>query len=321
MRWPSRTGRRLTRSTLEQWGRPAHDPRLDVAADDLIGYLRSATGSWPFAVEVYPQGSYANGTATSYSSDVDVVVELTYPPLEAALLYDAIARHDRYRMHQLAGYWLALRRHVGLVLPARYGAVCVGDGRRAFRVTDVAGTGITADVLVAQTLHDNHHSQLESSETDGFVFWRRPDMWADTLEPHPALGASIGDARTHRLKIEEKDQRTGLMYRPMIRATKIACRTFGAATPATASSFDIESLLFNVPDRLFAQDPLRAFRQMTQWLADECPINPVGQASYAALKMPCGYYNLTRTTRNPFHEWVISGRCHAVVQNLYTLAH
>lgn len=243
---------------LESWS----NAPTAVSAEQAYGLVRATLVRpqnllAPRAFEVYLQGSYRNRTNVRSDSDVDVVAELTettmhdfteFPREQWAPLRAQIIPHS-YTLDDF-------RRHVGAVLRERFGAA-VEQGDRCWQVAGVPGRQ-PVDVVVAQTLKvykprwalGPYYDPLNFDQ--GIYF---QDRQGGGIKNYPLQHYDNGVAKN-------TEERTKGQFKATVRMFKNA-RTCAVERnllrEACASSYFVDCLLWNVPDRLFTDDRRATF--------------------------------------------------------------
>jgi hypothetical protein len=235
---------------------------------------------------VYPQGSYANKTNIAGDSDVDMVIalrsafysdktKLSQPELDEYVKY--------YESASLT--WRDFRKVVVGVLRSDY---FLQEGRKAVKVRSGL-IRLPTDVLIALDYRYYMHFPSFEGQTfvDGVQFYTREDR------------EIVNYPKRHIKACAQKDLWTFGRYRKVVRVAKNARNALiaddeTAIEPATAPSYFLESLLWNVPDHCYHADLRDAYRQVISWLREH-------PARLAGMGFPCGMGRLFGDT--PDTSW------------------
>lgn len=197
--------------------------------------------------EVYLQGSYANDTNIKAESDVDIVLQLNdhfyyddhlLSPEHKAIFTQSIQKsnypYDAYKM----SIFNSLRNYFGEQY-VEYRGKCIRVKPNQVR--------ISADVIAAWRYKNYHqYSSGPGSAFEGIRFFNTDNGESVTSYP-----------RIHIENNTKKHQATNEKYKPLVRIYKnIKSHLIdtGAIPKDGASSFCVESLIFNVPNDLFDGD-------------------------------------------------------------------
>lgn len=220
--------------------------------------------SWPTGVrfDVYLQGSYRNDTNIRGDSDVDIVAELT-----SAFRSDLSALPADQAAAQRAAYssatygWAGFRRDVLAALRNYYGGAAITEGKKAIRVEGGAGR-LAADVVVCIKYRRYMRFQGIRDQTyaEGMTFYVPPEQrW---VVNYPKIHYDNGVTKNSA-------SHTKGWYKPTVRMFKNA-RSYSVAhgllAAATAPSYFVECLLYNVPDAQFGGSWQQAFLGPLGWL-------------------------------------------------------
>ncbi|GAA2212484.1 nucleotidyltransferase [Nonomuraea monospora] len=208
--------------------------------------------------DIYPQGSYGNGTNLEHDSDVDVVVALR------SAFYSDTSELDE---NELAAYencytrddvtWADFREVVGDILQKHYfstseGPKCTDVGRGLFR--------LTADVLVS--VNFRYYQGFVSCQKQEFKEGVRFYHNATEIENYP---------KRHMAASRRKDRESGGRFKKVVRIAKNA-RNAAVKDDAsrmektTAPSYYVESLLWNVPTDVYKKDHVTSYKCALTWL-------------------------------------------------------
>jgi hypothetical protein len=209
-------------------------------------------GTW----SVYPQGSYANKTNIAADSDVDLVIALTsefYPDKQELAPLERVEYAKYYERAERT--WRDFRDAVAAVLRRNFWVV---EGSKAVKVRSGV-IRLPADVLIAleHRYYTSFLSLAAQKFVDGVQFYRSGDH------------KIVNFPKQHMTACAWKDTRTAGNYRKVVRVAKNARNaliTRGVVESATAPSYFLESLLWNVPDLEFANGLQNAYPQAIGWL-------------------------------------------------------
>ncbi len=236
-------------TTLQNWIKPPSDAE-EARRDNTEALIRTALDDYkplPNAViRVFAQGSYKNKTNVRLLSDVDIAVEFqedeTVPTLTPR-----IATTDRLgSAKDLTKADLGLtdrgkfepesfKDHVEAAMIGRFGAPSVDRGNKAIRIRESAST-IKADVVPCFP-HRRYDSELDVHR--GIRIF--PDE-GRAIENYPQQHYDNGVA---------KNNTTGRRYKRMVRAFKRMAFHLSTTDEPQIPSFNIECMVFNVPDSYF----------------------------------------------------------------------
>ena len=250
----------IPENQLKIWAQPG----TVKGAKNTHTAIRNALGryQWPDDVRyrTYLQGSYRNNTHLRRQSDVDVVVELTSLPIrDGSLLPDSQKRLLKGTFAEPEYGWRRFRRDVIRVINAGFGESRVREGRKTLKLV-MESPEIPVDVVVAvRYLKYTEYSGLRSYEhTEGMGLYLPTESRWTVSYPH-----------LHRRNGVGKEKATNWWFRRTIRMFKNARAQLveeGRLAPATARSYQIECLLYNVPDGLLKISHQSAYSSALYWL-------------------------------------------------------
>ena len=245
---------------LKVWAQPG----TIQGAKNTHAAIRNALAryEWPEGVRyrTFLQGSYRNNTHLRRQSDVDVVVELTSLPVRDGSLLPDAQRGLLDRSYPEPEYgWRRFRRDVHRAITASFGASRVREGRKTLKLV-MESPEIPVDVVVAvrHLKYTEYSGQRNYKNREGMgLYLRTESRWAVSY-PH-----------RHRRNGVRKEKATNGWFRRCIRMAKNARAQLveeGRLGPATARSYQIECLLYNVPDRLLGHSCQSAYSSALYWL-------------------------------------------------------
>ncbi len=222
---------------------------------------------WPEDVRyrTYLQGSYRNNTHLRRQSDVDVVVELTsFPIRDGSLLLDAQQRLLKRAFPEPEYGWRRFRRDVLRAVTDRFGASRVKEGKKTLKLV-MESPRIPVDVVVAVRYlkYTEYSGQRSYKNTEGMGLYLPTERRWTVSYPH-----------IHRRNGVVKEKATNWRFRPCIRMFKNARAQLvdeGRLGPNTARSYQLECLLYNVPNRLLAGSYQSVYSSALYWLRGNDP--------------------------------------------------
>ncbi len=245
---------------LKIWAQPG----TVQGAKNTHAAIRNALGGhqWPEDVRyrTYLQGSYRNNTHLRRQSDVDVVVELTSIPIrDGSLLPDSQKRLLQRSFPAPEYGWRRFRRDVLRAITDSFGASRVKEGKKTLKLV-MESPEIPVDVVVAvrYLTYTEYSSQRSYKNTEGMGLYLPTESRWTVSYPH-----------LHRRNGVGKEKATNWWFRRCIRMFKNARAQLveeGQLAPATARSYQIECLLYNVPDRLLGRSCQSAYSSALYWL-------------------------------------------------------
>ena len=250
----------IPENQLKIWAQPG----MVKGAKNTHAAIRNALSrhQWPEDVRyrTYLQGSYRNNTHLRRQSDVDVVVELTSIPIrDGSLLPDSQKRLFYGSFPEQEYGWRRFRRDVLRVINAGFGQSRVREGRKTLKLV-MESPEIPVDVVVAVRY-------LKYTEYSGPYSYRNIEGMGLYLPTESRWTVSY--PHRHRRNGVEKEKATNWWFRRTIRMFKNARAQLveeGRLAPTTARSYQIECLLYNVPDGLLASSYQSAYSSALYWL-------------------------------------------------------
>lgn len=207
-------------------------------------------------VEIFVQGSYANGTNVRKDSDVDLVVQLKLPLEEDVDRLNPEETELFYQHYGPTDYgWEEFREDVLRSLREKF---FVREGNKCIDITDMDSLlRVPADILPAIEFRRYlAFPSLAGEVYEEGVFFR--DGTGHVIVNFPKQHLANGKA---------KDWMTGGRFKQVIRVFKNARRheTAGIEKEAAPSYF-LECLLYNVPNAAFWAPLSDAYRNCLTWL-------------------------------------------------------
>ena len=250
----------IPENQLKIWAQPG----TVQGAKNTHAAIRNALAGheWPDGVRyrTYLQGSYRNNTHLRRQSDVDVVVELTSFPVRDGSRLPASQQRLLKRAFPEPEYgWRRFRRDVLRAVTDRFGALRVREGKKTIKLV-MESPEIPVDVVVAvrYLTYAEYSGQRSYRNTEGMgLYLPTENRWAVSY-PH-----------MHRRNGVGKEKATHWRFRPGIRMFKNARAQLvdeGRLAPDTARSYQIECLLYNVPNRLMAGSYQSVYSSALHWL-------------------------------------------------------
>ena len=250
----------IPENQLKIWAQPG----TVTGAKNTHAAIRNALGrhQWPGDVRyrTYLQGSYRNNTHLRRQSDVDVVVELTSMPIrDGSLLPDSQKRLFEEKFPEPEYGWRRFRRDVLRAITAAFGELRVREGKKTFKLV-MESPEIPVDVVVAVRYlnYTEYSGQRSYKHTEGMGLYLPTESRWTVSYPH-----------LHRRNGVGKEKATNWWFRRCIRMLKNARAQLvekGRLGPNAARSYQIECLLYNVPDRLLASSYQSAYSSALYWL-------------------------------------------------------
>ena len=250
----------IPENQLKVWAQPG----TVKGAKNTHAAIRNALAGhqWPDDVRyrTYLQGSYRNNTHLRRQSDVDVVVELTSLPIrEGSLLPDSQKRLLKERFPEPEYGWRRFRRDVFRAIATGFGESRVREGRKTLKLV-MESPEIPVDVVVAvrYLTYTEYSDQRSYKHTEGMGLYLPTESRWTVSYPH-----------IHRRNGVRKEKATNWWFRRTIRMFKNARAQLveeGRLATATARSYQIECLLYNVPDRLLGHSCQSSYSASLYWL-------------------------------------------------------
>ena len=250
----------IPENQLKIWAQPG----TVQGAKNTHAAIRNALAGheWPDDVRyrTYLQGSYRNNTHLRRQSDVDVVVELTsFPIRDGSLLPDSQRRLLKRTFPEPEYGWRRFRRDVLRAITASFGKSRVREGKKTLKLV-MESPEIPVDVVVAVRYlkYTEYSGQRSYRNTEGMGLYLPTEGRWTVSYPH-----------LHRRNGVVKEKATNWRFRPCIRMFKNARAQLvdaGRLAPDTARSYQIECLLYNVPDSKLTGAHQSAYSSALYWL-------------------------------------------------------
>ena len=251
----------IAENQLKIWAQPG----TVRGAKNIHAAIRNALAryEWPEDVRytTYMQGSYRNSTHVRRQSDVDVVVQLTSLPVrDGSLLPDSQKRLLEERFPKPEYGWRQFRRDVLKAITNAFGESRVREGKKTLKLV-MESPDIPVDVVVAvrHLKYSEYFGQRSYKNIEGLGLYLPTETRWTVSYPH-----------IHRRNGVRKEKSTGWWFRRCIRMFKNARTQLveeGRLGPATARSYHIECLLYNVSDSLLGGSYQSAYSSALYWLA------------------------------------------------------
>jgi hypothetical protein len=259
-RWAEAPGEFMLAWTDEVLRDALRDSRLLRERGYLFGSGSGGRSPAEQEYEVFRQGSYANGTNISGSSDVDLVIQLKMPFEEnvKVLTPDDLDNFDeRYTETLLT--WELFRQDVLDGIGERY---FVNEGNKCIDISDWDSlVRLPADILPAM-----EYRLYEAFPVPGVEIYEEGVFFRDKAG-HPI----VNFPKQHLRNGNVKNRWTGGRFKEVIRVAKHARRRAikrELLRPEDAApSYFIECLFFNVPDNEYRTTIHAAFYNAVRWLS------------------------------------------------------
>ena len=250
----------IPENQLKIWAQPG----TVKGAKNTHAAIRNALGRHQWRGDVryrtYLQGSYRNNTHLRRQSDVDVVVELTSLPVrDGSHLSDSQKKLLDRSFPDPENGWRRFRRDVLRAITAGFGESRVREGKKTLKLV-MESPEIPVDVVVAvrYLTYTEYSGQRSYKHTEGMGLYLPTESRWTVSYPH-----------LHRRNGVGKEKATTWWFRRTIRMFKNARAQLveeGRLAPATARSYQIECLLYNVPDGLLKSSHQSAYSSALYWL-------------------------------------------------------
>lgn len=217
------------------------------------GALQSDPSLSPYGLRVFGHGSSMNNTNVRLTSDLDLVVVATNSVWMAAAPGEPFPSNFQTAPVDLRSAYRSYRSTVRQVLETHFADSGVSEGNKTIKLAATATTRVECDVLpclrLQRYLPRTYWTNGVPIYAEGVVF-----ITEDGEEVHsfPEL---------HLARGREKNIATGYRYKQVVRVLKKLRSSFKQEMTlltweSLPSSFQIESLTYNVPDRLLTEGDL-----------------------------------------------------------------
>jgi len=234
---------RFTEQDFEAWcspTNPTEKQRILRAIQMAENAVKSCNKLKDKDIEIFVQGSYANNTNVRKQSDVDVCVMLK------DTFYSKYAEgmtQDRYGFTDGADdFKLYRKRSIGAVLD-KYGQENVKPGEKSIKVI---GNSVRVESDIVPSFQYRNYAIIKSCDPEKFVEGVR-FLSKDG-------GVVINYPKPHQENSKIKNNKTRDRYKNQVRLIKRLKRLMvkqGVSINSGISSFLIECLLYNTPNRIF----------------------------------------------------------------------
>ena len=223
------------------WASPPSQTEQEKC-DNVVRAVRAAIDASPALaqrrVRVFAQGSYYNRTNVRAESDVDVCVCST-----VSIYYDPEVPPEQVGLHRATYLFPQFRGDVQEALTVRFGAASVRSGRKAFDIHENTYR-VAADAVPTFEYRDFRPGAPAAVGTaflcDGRVITNFP-------EQHYNNGVAKNDATARRFKALVR----------ILKRLRYEMVDAGIASANAVQSFELESMIWNVPNALFGALTLR----------------------------------------------------------------
>ena len=250
----------IPENQLKIWAQPG----TVQGAKNTHAAIRNALGRHRWREDVryrtYLQGSYRNNTHLRRQSDVDVVVELTsFPIRDGSTLPDFQKRLLQRSFPEPEYGWRRFRRDVLRAITDSFGASRVRECKKTLKLV-MESPEIPVDVVVAvrYLTYTEYSGQRTYKNMEGMGLYLPTESRWTVSYPH-----------LHRRNGVGKEKAANWWFRRTIRMFKNARAQLveeSRLAQATARSYQIECLLYNVPDRLLGHSCQSAYSSALYWL-------------------------------------------------------
>jgi hypothetical protein len=251
----------IPESQLEAWSRQGPVMQSSGTYMAVRTALMSSRADYAAqSFDVFLQGSYANDTNIHGETDVDTVIRLNtifgcdlsnLTPRQQTALRRALVSKSDYT-------FMDFKRGVLSQLSTAFGKDCVSVGNKTIKIK--AGVSRkNADVVVC------HQYRRYVRFVDSYNYRFAPGLFFCAASGERL----IGYPEVHLQNCTIKHEATGGLFKPFVRIVKNMRNRLSAESFIsidTASSYFIESLLYNIPDDLFGTSYVDTFCNCMNWL-------------------------------------------------------
>ncbi|WP_439381376.1 nucleotidyltransferase domain-containing protein [Amycolatopsis lexingtonensis] len=246
---------------LDEWSERPGSPWPAWTKQVLSDALKRSSRLREYSYEIVVQGSYANKTNIRAHSDVDLVVQMKLPFEEHLKGLDPWEKTRFHAKYENATFgWREFRQDVISALRKSY---FVTEGGKCIDIQDWDSLlRIPADIVPAI-----EYRRYRSFSSGGVETFDEGIYFEDS-----SGAAVISFPKQHLRNGNRKDAETGGRFKQVVRAVKNArlhLMDIEADEQAKViSSYFIECLFYNVPDKEYRQPTLpAAYRRSLSWLA------------------------------------------------------
>lgn len=215
------------------WGSPPSQTEQNKS-DNAVRAVRAAIEASPalvaLGVSVFPQGSYRNRTNVRAESDVDVCAYCPNP-----FFYDVPAgtTPSQFQIGPPACTFAQYRANVGAALVSHFGARSVRAGSKAFEIHENTNR-IAADAV---PVFEYRGYQFALPPVLGTGFESQGRLIVNYPEQHYNNGVAKNKATGRRFKVIAR----------ILKRLRYEMEGAGFATASNVASFELESMVWNVP--------------------------------------------------------------------------
>ena len=252
----------ITSQQLEDWSNIGANTTSKNTYHSIKNCVENHSFPELMKYDIYLQGSYANSTNIRGDSDVDLVVELTsvFQPDKSSL--NTTELNIFSQKYKDSTYYLSdFKNEVLASLKNHYDENKISVGNKAIKLQGCSGR-LNADIIVAIKYRYFLHVYQNTTDSyvEGIAFKDKNGVWIYSYPKH------------HRENGEKKMSLTNNNYKSLIRVYKNIrgkIENDFNMPDNFLSSYFIESLLYNVPNRLFSGSISDIFLKSLNWLRSE----------------------------------------------------
>lgn len=232
-----------TEITLDGWRKPASESE-EQKISNAITMIKDAINSHPTLkaknLEIIVQGSYGNNTNIKIDSDIDLCIMLKDTFFTK---YREGAKDEDYGFVTGGSDYSDYKNWIIEALIAKFGRPDIQVGNKAIQIKSNTYR-VQADVVAAFQYRDyrGDHNNNEKNFTEGIKFYSTSN---EEIINYPKLTKANGI---------RKNDLTSRKYKRLVRLYKRLrnrMKDEKIAVPEGMSSYFIEGLLYNVPNRIF----------------------------------------------------------------------
>lgn len=203
--------------------------------------------------DIHLQGSYANHTNIYGNSDVDVVVRITMPFEEDLSELDNDAQERFWNEYTDIDYEFSdFHRIVQSCLKNHYNFGNVEVGDKAIKVESGEDNILPIDADVVPCADYRYYEKFDKNGNEDYI----TGMYFETQTSGRPI---VNFSKLHRENGSQKNKETNKRYKPTIRMFKKANENMidmGIIGDDISTSYYIEGLLYNVPNKIIDQSDL-----------------------------------------------------------------